>query len=224
MGGKSDFAILQVNGIPQESANGGVDHNNPSEAAENNDVMSIQLKRKLGSNARRGKDQVEIIQWNPTAQNEGLILTSTMNAMTKIYLYDVESSNPKPIREFKGHTNKTRVSWNPFNPSQFISGSLDKKIYMWDLKQGDKHSISFPNLGVKIKHVAYDPHNEHQFAAGDADGSVKIWDFRHNTKPCDVFQAQSPGQGELTYLDWHPTVPYKMLTAGSDCNIYGYNV
>ena len=92
--------------------------------------------------------------------------------------------------EFKGHQNKTRVSWNPFKPNVFISGSLDKHIYMWDFSKGDKHVMQFNNHGgVKIKHVAYDPHNEHYFAAGDADGFVKIWDARFNTKSVDEFQA-----------------------------------
>ena len=83
--------------------------------------------------------------------------------------------------EFKGHQNRTRVSWNPVQPNRFISGSIDKHIYMWDLKSGDKPYMQFDNRGVKIKHVAYDPHNEYNFAVGDADGLVKIWDTRHNT-------------------------------------------
>ena len=46
---------------------------------------------------------------------------------------------------------------------------------------------------------------------------VKIWDIRQNTQFMDSYAA-SPSQ-ELTYLDWHPTVPDVVLTSSMDCNI-----
>ena len=89
--------------------------------------------------------------------------------------------------EFSGHQNKTRVSWDPFHPDYFISGSFDKRIFMWDRKQKEPALEFLRNGGVKIKHVAHDPHNDHHFAVGDADGRVKVWDRRNNTCPVQDF-------------------------------------
>ena len=68
--------------------------------------------------------------------------------------------------EFGEHTNKIRISWNPFHPQSFVSGSVDSKILTWDLRS-QKSTGQFDQMNVvKRKHVAYDPLNENYFAVG----------------------------------------------------------
>jgi WD40 repeat protein len=40
------------------------------------------------------------------------------------------------INTFTGHNDSVNVvSWSPFNPLQFASGSSDRKIVIWDIER-----------------------------------------------------------------------------------------
>ena len=117
---------------------------------------------------------------------ENLLLSTSAT----INLYDINSNeqNPSPLRTITAHNNKIRVSWDPFNPNFFISGSIDKHIYLWDIRSNSNRGTELTrNRDRKIKHVAHDPHKEYIFAAADSENIVKLYDIRNQQSAFDEF-------------------------------------
>ena len=115
------------------------------------------------------------------------------------------------------------LSWDPFKPTQFISGS-GPAIKLWDLSM-DRSVLTLQKMRCsdKIHFVQFNPNREAILASGNATGRIEIWDLRKTHMPIHSYQGHLTDQ-HINCLDWHPTNENILISGSNERYIKVWNL
>lgn len=117
------------------------------------------------------------------------------------------------------------VSFNPFNQYLLATASADKTTAIWDLRRMDTSVHSLIGHSAGVTSVQWSPHYESVLATGSYDRRVMVWDLSkigaHDPEENEdgVFELLFVHGGhtsKINALDWHPTLPWVIASAGED--------
>ncbi|KAL0209043.1 hypothetical protein P9112_011630 [Eukaryota sp. TZLM1-RC] len=112
---------------------------------------------------------------------------------------------------FEGHGHYVMsVSFNPNEPSQFASGSLDNTAKVWSLHHKDTlYTLSGHTKG--IDDVSFFPHSEFPYLATSADDfTIKVWDTTNRV----CVKTLEHHTNNVSAIKFHPKLP--LLISGSE--------
>eukprot|EP00347_Sterkiella_histriomuscorum_P009013 403342863 len=174
------------------------------------DEMKMKIEKNMHLNKRNLDTGAQYIAWNK--KNESLVLTCSAN--NGIALWNIESGQ-NLIKLYKEHTKAVKLSWDPFNANQFISGSQDTLIKLWDTSiEKSVHTMQrMRSRDDQVNQVQFNPKRQYQFAAAQGDGTIDLWDLRKTNAPFFSFLSHL----KPTYcLDWHPDLEDILMSGSGD--------
>lgn len=121
-----------------------------------------------------------------------------------IHVYDINTSDEKPILVYDGHTNNVTSVGFQRDLKWVYSSSEDGTIKIWD----SRHNIASKTFdcGAGINSVALSP-NQNILISGDQNGFVRVWDLE---------ASDSSSKEEHLPL---PDVPVRSISIASDASI-----
>ena len=117
------------------------------------------------------------------------------------------------------------VSFNPFNQYLLATASADKTTAIWDLRRMDTSVHSLIGHSAGVTSVQWSPHYESVLATGSYDRRVMVWDLSkigaHDPEEnedgvSELLFVHGGHTSKINALDWHPTLPWVIASAGED--------
>lgn len=121
-----------------------------------------------------------------------------------IHLYDINSSDEKPILVYDGHTNNVMTVGFQKNMKWLYSCSEDGSIRVWDPRTSAS-SRSY-DCGCAVNTVALNP-NQVELISGDQNGCIKVWDLMND--------GDMPREQHIPAVD----VPIRSISIAVDASI-----
>lgn len=153
-------------------------------------------------------DYIRSIAIHPT---KPLFLTSSDDCTVKLWDWE---SNFKLMMTFEGHQHYVmQVVFNPKDPNQFATASLDRSVKIWSL--GSAHCMYTLDVGGHEKGVNsvafYHGGDRPYLATSSDDHTIKIWDYQSKSS-IRTLQGHSQNVSSIVF---HPRLPV-LLSASED--------
>eukprot|EP01130_Rhizamoeba_saxonica_P017463 TRINITY_DN8476_c0_g1_i1.p1 TRINITY_DN8476_c0_g1~~TRINITY_DN8476_c0_g1_i1.p1 ORF type:complete len:927 (+),score=232.91 TRINITY_DN8476_c0_g1_i1:281-3061(+) len=162
-------------------------------------------------------DYIRDISIHPTLP---YILSSSDDGLIKMWDWD---NGFRCVKEFEGHGHYVmKVDFNPKDPNQFASASLDKTVKMWGLTSNRPHysldkKLKGHTKGINSVSFYYGADKPYLISGAD-DKVAKIWDYQTKS----VIHTLTGHTKNITYVAFHPSLPL-IITAAEDGEIRIYN-
>ncbi|KAL0228309.1 hypothetical protein RCL1_004452 [Eukaryota sp. TZLM3-RCL] len=151
--------------------------------------------------------------------SEPIFLVSGDDMLIRSYTWD-NNNEFKLTNTFEGHGHYVMtVVFNPNDPNQFASASLDNTAKLWSLKHSEPlFTLSGHTKGLDS--VSFFPSLEFPYLATSADDhTVKIWDLTNRT----CVRTLTHHTNNVSAVFFHPKLPL-LISGAEDSNICIYDV
>eukprot|EP00941_MAST-03F_sp_MAST-3F-sp1_P002948 g2948.t1 len=147
------------------------------------------------------------VKWHPHSSSADMFATAATNGAVIIWNITKPGKSAK-VLEVKHSRTANRVCWNPRNPDELLSASLQKVVKLWDVRTGAASNF---RTNSECRDVAFDPFSS-CFAAALENGVTQVWDVRQPIRPL----KRIPSHDLVLSIDWHPHIRGKLATGGRD--------
>ncbi|CAI2369405.1 unnamed protein product [Moneuplotes crassus] len=151
-----------------------------------------------------GMDAVNTLKWNPSETN--LILSSASDR--SICLYDIRGNTP--LKRIFLKNKSSCLTWNPYEPINFVVGNEDSNCYTFDMRKLDEAKMIHKDHTNAILSIDFSPTGK-EFCTGSYDKSIRIFGY-NNGRSREVYHTKRMQQvNSIAY-----SMDSKFIISGSE--------